>query len=242
MSVETRQNKQASLQERGDLSDLFASALVLIRGNKRSELQRQNLRNALQLFQENRLATVLAGSTTSELPKDILALLSQPIKSALPRITIGPDLGEYGVRYVGELLPLHRRAWKLKADTKYGSVIRMLLVDWGIPFDLDLNAIRWIPPYAEDPVILSMWNMRKHELRPERTCNQAEGCESVGEFIRTLAGLHVRAWRHPSRYHYIEKIKELGLRPTMWIPSSWTPPVRTPDACAAHVAVPVQEV
>ena len=52
MSVETRQDRQASLRERGDLSDLFATALVLIRGNKRSELQRQNLRMALQLFQQ----------------------------------------------------------------------------------------------------------------------------------------------------------------------------------------------
>ncbi len=59
MSVKTSQNKHESLQERGDLADLFASALVLIRGNKRSESQRKNLRHALQLFHENRLGTVM---------------------------------------------------------------------------------------------------------------------------------------------------------------------------------------
>lgn len=235
MSVETRQDKQASLRERGDLSDLFASSLVLIRGNKRSELQRQNLRKALQLFQENRLAAVIAGST-GELPKDILTLLSQPIESTLPRNAVSALRG-WGARYIGEILRLPRDAWRNKAHTQYGQAIRTLLIEWGIPFDLDLNAVGWVPPYAEDPAVVAVWNMRKHDLVPLRPCNETEGCESVGEFIRSLANRNHRVANHPSYRPYVEQLLERGLRLTMWVPGSWSPPARDICACARHATV-----
>ena len=235
MSVETRQDRQASLRERGDLSDLFATALVLIRGNKRSELQRQNLRMALQLFQENRLATVIAGSTDA-LPKDILTLLSQPVERALPRNAVNALQG-WGAQYIGEILRLPRDAWRNKAHTQYGQAIRTLLVEWGIPFDLDLNAVGWVPPYAEDPAVVAVWNMRKHDLVPLRPCNETEGCESVGEFIRSMASRNPRAFNHPSYRPYVEQLWERGLRLTMWVPGSWSPPARDICACARHATV-----
>ncbi len=222
MSANTRHTRLR--EECGDIAELSGLAVGLVRQGKRSELQRKMLRRALQLFKENRLAAVLAGFT-GELPQDILPLLSRPIVDVLPGYAMR-HLREYHFCYVGEIL-LHPRPWSGKI--KAARACRDLLSEWGIPFDLDLNSVGWVPPYAEDPKVVTVWNMRLQELAPGRALNATEEDASVGEFVRELSGVSPIGWRHPSRRCFVDKFQELGLRPTMFVPASWNPPARDPQ-------------
>lgn len=226
--MKTRRDE--SLRERGDLSDLFASSLVLIRGDKRSEFQRYTLRNALQLFVENRLAAVVAGSPGNVRAEDVCKLLSLPVENVLPRYAHHNLRTEYEAVYMGELFGLPSRAWKDNSKTKTARVCRELFGEWGLPFDLDPNSVGWVPPYAEDPAVVHAWDMRLHETVSKETCDQEGGCETVGEFILRFAGWAPQSMRRFNFWGF----EKLGLRSAMFVPASWTPPARDPKGCAGY--------
>ena len=231
MSANTRH--KSSLEQRGDLSDLFASALTHIRGNKRNDRQIGNLRQALQLFHENRLAHVIPGSTDG-LPKDLHLILSRPLGEVLPRFAAN-YFESYGVEFVGELFVLPN-IWRTDRSKSAGAG-RELLAEFGIPFDLDLNYVGWVPPYLGNEEVTAAWCRRSHDLgkygpgfRPCSDCSESGGCSTVGELLRYDPWDFSRnSFRHGGR---ISKFDELGLRAGMFVPDAWLAPERDPVGCA----------
>lgn len=218
MSAKTRQDLQQIV---GALTLLFTNVVELIRGGKRSASQIHALRQALQLFKENRLATVLAAIQNPD-AEHIRPFCSIEVSTLKLSHTTLRWLREAQIVYVGELL--HRRDWtKSRDDLKAHREIRELLVEWGLPLkEVNMNDVGWIPPYMGDPDVLAGLNLWVHELpnSPRKRVYMRDGCSdclSLGEIIRT-GGRRLR-WV----FGYSNGINVPHLRVNMFIPDSWTP-------------------
>lgn len=226
-----------SLQERGDLTDLFATAMVLIRGNKRGPSQRAALRKALQFFQENRLAGVISGNI-DDAPENLLQLLSLQLRDILPRPAASHYASWFGVKYVGEMFRLPATAWR-ESKRMHAVSVRHVFGELSLPFTLDVEKMGWIPPYMSDPEVLAALserghvhgNFRRNFGYPYRTrdnvCTCSKGCVTVGEFLRSENSKHHR------RFNDLKaSFKDKGLHLGMYIPEEWRAPAVDPVGCA----------
>lgn len=235
MSAKTRQSLR---QECGDIAELSGAAIGYISAGKRSPLQRMALKRALQLFKENRLGVVLAGSAGTELPENLQEILSLPVKTAF-RAHVSDWLEEHYVQYVGELFLLPDDVWRTDKKTVRARECREMLAAWGIPPNLDLNQVRWVAPYHKDENVLAAWARRFHELNalrhfqhgPRETC--AHTCGSLGEFIKENADKYWKAdYRSPHGFKGMRSgLLHFGVRPVMFVPDSWVPPPHDQNAC-----------
>ena len=218
MAVKTG-HKDQSLRERGDIADLFASALVLIRGDKRNETQRSHLRRALQLFQENRLGGVISSNEMLS-PERIQQLLSLELVNLLSARDAA-HFTRQDLLYVGELYLLHYSKWRETRVRKGRSVqaCQQMLRELGLPLTMNLDDSGWIPPYANDPKVLELWARPRHTVLDRRRCD--DGCASVGEWLRRLRS-NARRWGMDLPHQ---------VRAYMYVPPTWTPPPRNPEAC-----------
>ena len=237
MAVKT--GHEDSVKERGELGDLHASAMILIRGNKRSESQRAALRKALQLFLENRLGMVLPGNV-DKTPGNLHMLLSLPLSEIMER-KCATWCKNFGVKYLGELYLLpDTHVWHT-SKRREAEGVRLALGAIGMPPTLDIVASGWIPPYANDPKVQEAWQMRLHMLGnfnhfmlrrdPERrVCNAHDGCLTVGEYLRNPPHT-LRRWRLSVVLNELDKH---GLHLRMYVPPTWTPVVRDPEGCMTY--------
>lgn len=229
MAAKTSQELQDAIRLR--VAELQADSLILIRENKRSLGQIDNLARALQLFKENRLGIPL--SSKIETPSHILEILSQRIEDLVLhpeefRSWARAQCGD--VEYVGELFGLHQRFIWASNRSRGAKMCRELLGKLDLNFRFKPDSVGWIPPYMTDGKVAEFLKKRKHELSPKNICTCAEdgGCASIGEFIRGARGNDLR-W-HRAEVN-AENLREHGLRLAMFVPKSWEAPPMDPEAC-----------
>jgi hypothetical protein len=180
-------------------------------GSGRSKEQIRSLFLALRLFKRNMLGSV---ETKEISTKDTCLLLSQ-------RILQVQNLGfeakhfyaEQGFEYVGELF-LWRKIWKGKGDlAKILSDTREMLYESGLPFRLNLEHIKWEPPYTKK--VREFLLSPIHTLIKDGECN---GCGSVGYLLHSYQN-HKGIMKFWWGKQYIPAIQAHPLvRPCMFIP------------------------
>jgi hypothetical protein len=227
------------LLERGKLSDLFATSLVLIRGNKRTPGQREALQRALQLFVDDRLVQALEAPIkgTSSPPPNLLEILSMRLEDCFPRFVAQQLAKDWEREYVGELFLCPERF--LKDTLKSSDKARRQLTDMGVPLSLDLDVVGWLPPYYNDPETVRRWNLRLHEViyrhpndpRGPIHCEYPGGCITIGEKMRRCKG------RTDSTLLW-HQLKRVGLKAYFYVPPVWEPVPKDEESCWRYTRIP----
>jgi hypothetical protein len=222
----------------------LAKTQKLVREGKRNEVQVRNLERALTFFAEHRLASVIArGSATT---RNLQEILSQSIGETLPT-RAASYIRDCGVEYFGEMFLLPEEIWR-RGRTKTAKVCREIIGELGVDFNLKLDAVKWIPPYANHEHVLLAWARRFHELGPIRSeatshvCHSRleGGCVTLGEFIRT-EGPYTS--RRPYRWHdRLRVLHSFGLRAVMHVPATWQAPPLDPAGCKIYGYVEWRDV
>ncbi len=155
-SVKTRHDRTRSTYHRARLADLFATALTLIRADKRDESQIRRLQRALQLFAENRLGEVARDTTKA--PLDYKKILSSSIKElGLSGLALNP-LRNDNINTIGELVT--KKEVDLLRTPGLGRITLDEIREALAPYDLELGswteeqvvATIGIPFVEEEPI------------------------------------------------------------------------------------------
>lgn len=226
MSAKTRQND--ALQQRDKITGLYANAYDLLLKGKRDVLQIHHLAHALQLFKENRLAGSLEKSK-DEVPVDVQERLSILVSDILPTRTARHVQYSYGVKYVGEMLLYCALGARSPQRTQWVTVSKTALADLGLPVGFNVRESGWIPPYATDEKILSIWTKRIHEVSRQCPSKDRGGCISVGEFFRKN--------RYRGSIMVDQIARNYGIHRGIYVPPSWEAPAPDSECCRTYLNI-----
>lgn len=151
-------------------------------------------------------------------------ILSQEI-AVLPNLTkkFMVWCEQHGIKYVGELV---RVQWDRNSTMADASVMtRQLLAHEGIPLGFNLNAAKWIPPYALDQPVQDVWAMTRSKF-----AQTAEMTRGWGHYYRVPDSAHlvyqlfcdstVSPRFLELRYKLLAEYSEYPLHAGMWVPES----------------------
>lgn len=231
MSAKTRQAKSQpdTTAAIADLADLHAQAILLIKKGARTATMIDMLRQALQLFKENRLLATIAGGV--QLVRD-QKLLFQVLSSSLFDLPLEKSVRRFllriGVELVGELYyaELDPRPHAVTTKKLHGILTGTL----NLPTKLDPLALGWQPPYWSDNTFYRALNQPIGVLvRAQDEYDlwrfHKRGLHYVGQLLHS--GEHLSAaWLRQRRW----KIRQdRGIRVGMIRPPGWKRPAEVPQ-------------
>lgn len=152
-------------------------------------------------------------------------ILSQEI-AVLPNLTrkFMVWCEQHGIRYVGELV---RVQWDRNSTMADASVMtRQLLAHEGIPLGFNLNAAKWIPPYALDQPVQDVWAMTRSTFA--QTAEMTRGWsydyrvpDSAHWMFQLFCDPVVSPRFLELRNKLFTEYSEYPLRAGMWVPESF---------------------
>lgn len=152
-------------------------------------------------------------------------ILSQEI-AVLPNLTrkFMVWCEQHGIRYVGELA---RVRWDRNSTMVEASVVsRQLLAHEGILPELNLNAVKWIPFYAEDTRIQEVWAMTRSTFAQSAEMTRGWSYDyRVPDSAHWMFQLFCDPVVSPRflelRTKLFAEYSEYPLRAGMWVPESY---------------------
>lgn len=229
-----RRARSARTRHAPTLAERFSTAASLIERGDRTPEMMHVLRQALELFEHNRLVGVVAKSPVRTLLENFYRLSLPCESTALPEHA-KLHLRQRKVAYIGEIysLELDLRPWAVAPRAVHDFLTR----DLGLPAELDPVAIGWRPPYWDDPgfralldlPIEQVWRRDRLDYRPSYGHRadvvlqelKRRGVEFVGQLFRR------RFWRSGYRLDYLIGSLDPHCRAAMVTPPDWHPPRRS---------------
>ncbi|MFA6270406.1 MAG: hypothetical protein WC657_04335 [Candidatus Paceibacterota bacterium] len=227
MSANTRLERNKEL---ANLASLYAQAVGFVERGERSPQQVHALLSSLQFFKENRLLAAIPKQNTLPEPEQLQQLLSLKLSETDINRKTSAYLKGKGIEYVGELYLID---W---GHCDVGKSVRSFQSSLGLPEELDVAEINWIPPYADrfffwkmnQPLALFLQKDISHEVSmPTWLRNWYLSFEYTGQLYQVVR----RHWGYGKfdmiAFHEVLK-PSAKLRAGLYCPKSWTPPPDPP--------------